>query len=227
MISEIRSNPMSPTHSLKKGIRYRYYVSTAVVQGRKAEAGSVARIPASEVETIVLDAMREQFGGAGQGNEDFKALNLRVSVCLDLLKMIWVEQNKDPGADGVTHRLVIPYAFNPHKKKREIILPSASHEHVQPIRRSEQQNLVRSIAQGRAWLASLLTGSESVSSISIREQKSERMIRMVLSLAFLDPKLVRAALHGRLPRGISARRLIDSPMAWSDQWPAIGLSRPI
>ncbi len=49
---------------------------------------------------------------------------------------------------------------------------------------------------------------------------------MTLSLAFLDPKLVRAALNGSLPRGVSTRRLIDAPMLWHDQWQQIGLSRP-
>ncbi len=52
------------------------------------------------------------------------------------------------------------------------------------------------------------------------------MIRMMLSLAFLDPKLVRATLHGTLPRGVSMRRLVDAPILWHDQWRAIGLSRP-
>jgi site-specific DNA recombinase len=34
---------MSPTHANKKGVRYRYYVSQALLQNRKAEAGSIAR----------------------------------------------------------------------------------------------------------------------------------------------------------------------------------------
>ena len=45
-IFDDRGNRMSPTHSNKLGVRYRYYVSHAIVQQRKAEAGSVARVPA-------------------------------------------------------------------------------------------------------------------------------------------------------------------------------------
>ena len=44
---------MSPTHANKKGVRYRYYVSQALLQNRKAEAGSIARVPAPEVELLV------------------------------------------------------------------------------------------------------------------------------------------------------------------------------
>ena len=40
-----RGNSMTPTHANKKGVRYRYYVSQALLQNRKAEAGSIARIP--------------------------------------------------------------------------------------------------------------------------------------------------------------------------------------
>jgi site-specific DNA recombinase len=41
-----RGNRMSPTHANKKGVRYRYYVSQALLQNRKGESGSIARVPA-------------------------------------------------------------------------------------------------------------------------------------------------------------------------------------
>ena len=37
---------MSPSHANKKGVRYRYYVSQAVLQNRKDEAGSIVRVAA-------------------------------------------------------------------------------------------------------------------------------------------------------------------------------------
>jgi site-specific DNA recombinase len=40
-----RGNRMSPSHAAKGGRRWRYYVSQAVLQGHKHEAGSVARVP--------------------------------------------------------------------------------------------------------------------------------------------------------------------------------------
>jgi len=50
-----RGNRMSPTHANKNGARYRYYVSQALLQNRKAEAGSIARVPAPETEKLVRD----------------------------------------------------------------------------------------------------------------------------------------------------------------------------
>ena len=53
-----RGNRMSPSHAAKSGRRWRYYVSQAVLQGRKHEAGSVARAPALEIERRVTEAVR-------------------------------------------------------------------------------------------------------------------------------------------------------------------------
>ena len=53
-----RGNRMSPSHAAKGGRRWRYYVSQAVLQGRKHEAGSVARVPALEIERRVAEAVR-------------------------------------------------------------------------------------------------------------------------------------------------------------------------
>jgi len=41
---------MSASHASKSGRRWRYYVSRAMLTGRKQDAGSVVRIPASEIE---------------------------------------------------------------------------------------------------------------------------------------------------------------------------------
>src|SRR4030088_1286241 len=60
-----RGNRMSPTHANKRGVRYRYYVSHALLQNRKAEAGSVARVPAPEIETLVCDGVRRHLAAMG------------------------------------------------------------------------------------------------------------------------------------------------------------------
>ena len=52
-----RGNRMSSSHAAKGGRGWRYYVSQAVLQGRKHEAGSVARVPALEIERRVAEAV--------------------------------------------------------------------------------------------------------------------------------------------------------------------------
>src|SRR6476660_1402628 len=57
-----KGNRMSPSFSAKNGVRYRFYVSTAL-RGRKAKAGSVTRIPAPEIEGLVKAALSDKFTG--------------------------------------------------------------------------------------------------------------------------------------------------------------------
>jgi len=58
-----------------------------------------------------------------------------------------------------------------------------------------------------------------------RGQKcSVRQVNMTISLAFLAPDLVRAAVEGRLPRGVGVERLRDAPSEWSGQFEVLGLN---
>ena len=59
LLYDDRGNPMSPTHATKNGRHYRYYISQALLQFRKQEAGSVVRIAAHEIEGPVIDRLRQ------------------------------------------------------------------------------------------------------------------------------------------------------------------------
>jgi hypothetical protein len=52
---------------------------------------------------------------------------------------------------------------------------------------------------------------------------SARKINMTISLAFLAPDLVKAAIDGRLPHGMGVARLTDLPAEWSRQRQVLGL----
>ena len=67
----------------------------------------------------------------------------------------------------------------------------------------------------------------TIESLAIREGKSERSIRMTLSLAFMSPALAEAAMEGRLPRGFCIKRLTDLPMIPMRPSPKSLTRRPI
>ena len=56
---------MTPTHAVKKGVRYRYYVSRRLVTGTRGEEGnrqtSGQRIPAANLEGLVVQRLRSFF----------------------------------------------------------------------------------------------------------------------------------------------------------------------
>jgi site-specific DNA recombinase len=58
-IFDDRGNRMSPSHSRKGVIKYRYYLSSALLQGTAARAGSVRRVSAAEVEAVVIRSVQE------------------------------------------------------------------------------------------------------------------------------------------------------------------------
>ena len=95
------------------------------------------------------------------------------------------------------------------------------------MRQSARLLLIDALRKAHRWLDELLAEPrQTVEAIASREGKTERSIRMTLSLAFLAPDLVKAAVEGCLPRGFGLTRLIDLPIAWSDQWEALGLKAP-
>jgi site-specific DNA recombinase len=51
---------LTPTHALKAGRRYRYYVSRALVTGTRASAGDGVRCPAGELEALVTARLRSR-----------------------------------------------------------------------------------------------------------------------------------------------------------------------
>jgi hypothetical protein len=53
LLFDDRGNRLSPSHVTKKGKRYRYYVSQAVLQNKRIEPGAVSRMPAQEIEDLV------------------------------------------------------------------------------------------------------------------------------------------------------------------------------
>jgi site-specific DNA recombinase len=230
---------MIPTHATKAGIRYRYYASTPVLNGeaKTAPAGSVSRVPAADIEETVLKSLEAHFAAQQDGSTS-KALQLR-----DRDTLAWLVAGIDVHTDKLVVRLksdhtddeldrsddlslTIPWQKPPSKSSRRILLPHhASRRDVQPEQFERRARLVSAIAKGRQWLDDVVSGRvTTVQEICVREKCSVRQVNMAISLAFLAPNLVKAAVEGRLPRGIGVERLRDPPTEWSRQFEALGLN---
>jgi hypothetical protein len=230
---------MIPTHATKAGIRYRYYASAPVLHGeaKTAQAGSVSRVPAADIEDIVLKSLEANFAAQRDGSTS-KALQLRNRDALvQLVAGIVVHTDKlvvrfrsdhtdEEPARSDERSLTIPWQKPPSKRSRRILLPhNASRREVQPEQFERRARLVCAIAKGREWLDDVVSGRvTTVQEICVREKCSVRQVNMTISLAFLAPKLVKAAVEGRLPRGIGVERLRDPPTEWSRQFEALGLN---
>ena len=62
---------MTPSHAVKNGVRYRYYISSALIQGQPDKAATLNRVPAAEIETLIISALRKHL--AGESNNKVEA----------------------------------------------------------------------------------------------------------------------------------------------------------
>jgi hypothetical protein len=122
----------------------------------------------------------------------------------------------------------VPWQKIASKPRREILAPaSIAPSSTRPIRSENRALLITSIARGRRWLSALITDPPtSIPVIAAREGCSERKVNMTISLAFLAPNLVKAAIEGRLPHGMGVARLYELPAEWSRQHEVLGLPNP-
>ncbi len=61
LIVDADGNPMTPIHATKKAKRYRYYVSASLLAGDRSRAQKGMRVPAGDIEALVLDRLRAFF----------------------------------------------------------------------------------------------------------------------------------------------------------------------
>jgi site-specific DNA recombinase len=233
---------MAPTHATKAGIRYRYYVSLPCLHGeaRTAKVGSVTRVPATDIEDVVVKSLNEHLRNrsgmptsAIKGHSAIAEVIDRIDVHRDRLA-VRLRSRANPGTikpaediEPIDDRLLsILWQKPPSKRFRQILLPhGTSRKRVRPERPERRLRLVSAIARGRRWLDEIISGSvTNAEQIALRERCSVRHVNMTISLAFLAPKLVSAAVEGRLPRGINIARLRDAPAEWSRQFEALGLN---
>ena len=247
-----RGNRMSPSHAAKAGRRWRYYVSQAVLQGRKHEAGSVARAPALEIERQVAEAVRAASPASNrQGRHELRGpkasgrgastdspavhpsdYDATIRAAIERIVMsrttIEIELAEGMTSDDQNRILIIPWTPPSPRRRREIIQGESERPPAtRPMRTEARAVVTDALRDGHRWLDELTTSPNlTIDSLAARQGKTERWIRRTISLAFLSPVLVKAAIDGRLPRGFGVKRLMDLLMAWPDQWSALGLRAP-
>src|SRR5215207_2218205 len=238
MLFDDAGHRMVPTHATKAGVRYRYYISLPHLYGesKTASVGSVSRVPASNIEDTVVNFLaRRLIVQKKNSNASITCVDGRKAI-LEQVARIDVHENRlairlksaddeetADAADG--HLLSIPWQKPPSKKSRQILIPDGvPKREIRPMRIERRARLVSAIARGRRWLDEIVSGAVTdVQQIATRQRCSVRQVNMTISLAFLAPDLVRAAVEGRLPRGLGVERLRDAPAAWSQQFEALGL----
>jgi DNA invertase Pin-like site-specific DNA recombinase len=207
-----KGNRMSPSFSTKNGVRYRFYVSSALLRGRKAAAGSIGRIAAAEIESAVLAALKtHEHAGADSALAPIETLE-RVVVAPD--------------------QLVLTTAQNPDRDSREIKIawaakPKYSATTVEgsgTLEVAHTEGLIQAIVRAHVWLQCLQGGAyDSIEQLAEANGIHPKVVRLALRLAFLSPEVTSAILEGRQPPGLSLARIPKLlPLPWAQHRRLLG-----
>ena len=97
----------TPSHAVKNGKRYRYYVSRKIIHGGSSALAKPSRIPARELEQLVLIELASFFGSAdrvaaivGQAGDDLETTRALVDAAQQFAKTL-----VGPSTSGIRERL--------------------------------------------------------------------------------------------------------------------------
>lgn len=235
---------LTPTHTLKAGRRFAYYVSNRLIAGGKDPAGW--RLPAEALETtlrqIVVGHLRSaatghallskpEASGAAEQVRRATALADRLDSDAALLGRIItagtlapgkLQLELDPGVIAAV--LEVPVEYLSDRFLRFSCAFALRRRGVETriiagdIIAAPDEVLQRTLAEAHLWAKALRAGN-SLTEIARETGRSEPYIRTRIPLAFLAPKLQVAILDGRQPVHLSVAQLIrdDIPMGWDEQ----------
>jgi DNA invertase Pin-like site-specific DNA recombinase len=239
-----RGNRMSPSHTNKGGARYRYYISQVVLQKKPQATGSIGRVPAAEIEALVIGALRNHLPASGTEAQSVpdnerelierhvervtltpKHIKLQLRQCADAPDEIGAHDHASDNAAGDSRVTTITITWTspvPAALKGIIHVPA----HNTPMKPSRRDALLIAIAKARKWVDDLAHGrAAGFAAIARREGKVERHVRLLAPLAFVSPRIVSALLDGTAPADLTLSKLARAlPYSWVEQERRVGTS---
>jgi site-specific DNA recombinase len=251
LLYDDRGHRMSPSHANKKGVRYRYYVSQALLQNRKDEAGSISRVAAPEVEEFVAAAVRHHVGHANSrdiqdrsllgdlSDRDLVALHVeRIALRSRQIEIRLRASAPDAQHEGVdaceddaqhpptpTEPITLRLPWTPASAfaRKGIAWKPSAKANLDP---ETIETLLTAIAKARSWMNDLAEGRvESFDDIALREDRVERHVRFLAPLAFVSPRIIDAIASGAAPADLTVSALARAlPHGWAEQERKLGIA---
>ena len=223
---------MSPSFSTKRGVRYFFYVSAALLRRGSHKTGSLPRTSATPLEQTVVKIVSQCSGKQDEALSDRDLLEdqvERIVVGKDRLQIelkpipeqansIDPSSSADPGNEG--HRSVtVPWS------------PTSTRPLVQIDERgtkpssSPDPSLVQAVGRAHAWIRQLSDGTyESIEELALAHGMNVKVVRQAIRLGFLAPDIVVAILTGdRSPTARLTASQSDLPLSWAAQSHALKL----
>ena len=233
-IFDDRGNRMTPGHSNKDGVRYRYYVSHVLLQRRKKDAGGATRVPAIPLEKLVVDAIRAeaQPGTEPKGDLSDRAVIdryvTRIIVRPDSIDIELMEPTVAPvsslaanvpitvaaaASSTCTAAVSLPWNLPAFSSVKGVLHQPESKP---TIKQETRDAILLAIAKARSWIDGIASGRvQSFGEIAEREGKVEGHIRLLTPLAFIPPRTLAAIIDGTGPHDATVTALAQAvPYRW-------------
>ena len=212
-----RGNRMSPSYSVKTGVRYGFYVSAALLRGRKSEAGSLTRTSATQIEQAVLEAISQRLSTDADGSPSalIETFVERIEIGRDRLKITFKETEPNERPE------IVELPWSTQSGNLTSIEESPNGD------RQPDQKLVETLARGHSWARSLSDGTNtSIEQLAKSVHLHPNIVRQGLRAAFLAPDITEAILSGQQPTGLTSTKLLQiGDQSWKLQREAFAGTR--
>lgn len=206
-IFDDRGNRMSPTYTTKKGARYRFYVSSALLTGNKDRVGSVRRVPALSVEQSILKTLRANFiKEEARSITDNELVSEYIDRVVIRLGTIEIFLHSSGSNTFPQQKIDIPSTF-----------PSKANCRIEQNNRALNEKLRNAVISSHMMLKLLLEGN-SINAIARVVKSHPRSVSFGLRFAFLAPDITERALRANdvsIGNFIAFQKRL--PLSWKEQ----------
>jgi site-specific DNA recombinase len=234
---DVSGDRLIPSHAVKKGKRYRYYVSQSLKTGTAEQNRHGWRLPAYEIEQLVMQSAKAMLSDHSAIAFAYQGADIENHELPHLLKAA------EETSQRISNDTEIFLKFIKHVELRRgslsltlalnVLLPKASisspititHEIPMQMKRCGVEmrmvieingsqaprvddSLIKAIARAHRWFGELASGkTTSISAIAIRENIDKGYVSHLLNLAFLAPDITETIIAGKQPADLSVNGL--------------------
>ena len=222
LVYDDRGNRMTPSFTTKRGVRYRFYVSAALLAGRRQEAGSLPRISGWDLEAGVLSALKNK-----RTPDLPQEASTDREIVTNLIERIEVDEKKIR-VNLKTPCLVSELDTSDQHMSRHIDIDrlqtlKGTLVHIgESAKRGDEPDtaLIYAVASAHRWTRLLMKGKHtSIESLADFINMHPKVIRKGIRLAFVAPEITKAIVLGQQPSTLRLTSLHEAaaPLSWAEQ----------
>jgi DNA invertase Pin-like site-specific DNA recombinase/ribosomal protein S15P/S13E len=245
---------LCPSHSQKQTKRFRYYVSQKLVNELKEVAPDGIRIPAQELETVVInqlcDWLKNNDGLIHEFNLAPEQIQNLIARANQLANDIEDKVKQHAVFRQIVERVEIGHDYLALTIKASAFLPQSS-DLIQVKTNTElkrcghqmrliitdqnkrqhlkDQNLINYLSKAYQWLTLITSGKvQSIKEIAEAEKVDTTHVTRTINKAFLAPDIVRAILNGTQPSHLNLKYIKQFrvlPNDWNEQKSLLGFNQ--